>query len=277
MIRAADESSKSLLLDFLRDKEDYAAALLFTRMSVNGIHSNHALFWGIFDGQSILCGVLMLFGGTLFVSGEIPDTREFHEFVSFLGVPSLFGKRGTLERAGFTSHGRILTAMTVDLPIPVKDYFPFEEHPRLFDVYDLVSNSFETLYISREFFVSDTFEKQRAGFVRLLAIPNDAVSVVPFRISPQANPSLSIINCQFSIISSGGVYWQNRRAAVIESVCTLPEYRGKGLASAIVARLVGELLAARKRPLLLCEDRLTGFYEWLGFYKYEEYGEGEIG
>lgn len=63
-----------------------------------------------------------------------------------------------------------------------------------------------------------------------------------------------------SLHDAGGG-WQ-----MIFSVCTLPEFRGRGYASALMRRLIEDVRAERRRGLVLtCKEHMTGFYAALGF------------
>lgn len=53
---------------------------------------------------------------------------------------------------------------------------------------------------------------------------------------------------------------------MIFSVCTLPDCRGRGYASALLRRLIDDVRRERRRGLVLtCKEHMIGFYAALGF------------
>jgi len=71
--------------------------------------------------------------------------------------------------------------------------------------------------------------------------------------------------------ATGGIYSKTPQYAVIESVATLPEFRGKGYATEIVCALVNKALKQGCKPVLSCGDGLVPFYQRLGFDKFDEF------
>jgi GNAT superfamily N-acetyltransferase len=63
------------------------------------------------------------------------------------------------------------------------------------------------------------------------------------------------------------ILFETASAGLIGAVATLPEHRGKGYAGALVTALARKLNTKGKRADLMCEEKLTQFYNNLGFEK----------
>ena len=63
------------------------------------------------------------------------------------------------------------------------------------------------------------------------------------------------------------ILFETASAGLIGAVATLPEHRGKGYAGALVTALARQLNTKGKRADLMCEEKLTQFYNNLGFEK----------
>lgn len=68
------------------------------------------------------------------------------------------------------------------------------------------------------------------------------------------------------------VVFKTSSAAILGAVATLPEFRGKGYAGALVTALAEEMKAKKRRVNLLCaEGSIIRFYQNLGFEKIGEW------
>jgi len=81
------------------------------------------------------------------------------------------------------------------------------------------------------------------------------------------------------IVSCAGVHVDSEEynAAVLGSIATLPEFRGKGLATLVTARVLKELISKRDTIMLNVNGENTAAvkcYANLGFEKSHEYEEG---
>ncbi|MGD0173258.1 MAG: GNAT family N-acetyltransferase [Anaerolineales bacterium] len=75
---------------------------------------------------------------------------------------------------------------------------------------------------------------------------------------------------QRKIVGIGAVKQHADGSRELASIAVLPEWRGRGVASAVI----NALLSRESRPLYLtCRDTMTGFYERFGF---REIGVGEM-
>lgn len=61
---------------------------------------------------------------------------------------------------------------------------------------------------------------------------------------------------------------ESEHAGLISSVTTMPVFRHRGFARAVIARACSDLLRLGKTPVLECTDELRGYYESLGFERY---------
>ena len=68
------------------------------------------------------------------------------------------------------------------------------------------------------------------------------------------------------------VLFRTDKAALLGAVATSPEYRGRGIAGALVTRLANQELADGKRTELLCKnDSIVDFYKSIGFTVKDEW------
>ncbi|WP_044640327.1 GNAT family N-acetyltransferase [Risungbinella massiliensis] len=75
-----------------------------------------------------------------------------------------------------------------------------------------------------------------------------------------------VIEANQKFISSAQTTAENPHSAMVVAVATDPAYRGKGLASQVVSKLCGELLAEGKQPCLFFDNPAAGsIYHRLGF------------
>ena len=66
-------------------------------------------------------------------------------------------------------------------------------------------------------------------------------------------------------VSCAFITAQNLDSCLLGDVFTAPERRGRGYASAAVCAAARAALGKGKTPYILCEERMKGFYERLGF------------
>ncbi len=74
--------------------------------------------------------------------------------------------------------------------------------------------------------------------------------------------------------ATAGIYYQNARTAVIGSVATRSDCRGRGYAGALVTGLTARVARAGKAPRIVCQnDNARRLYERLGYRAEAEYRE----
>ncbi|MBR6531764.1 MAG: GNAT family N-acetyltransferase [Clostridia bacterium] len=97
------------------------------------------------------------------------------------------------------------------------------------------------------------------------------LSDTSFRINRNtAKPLLSEIDG--NNVGCAMVLFRTDKAALLGAVATVPEYRGRGVARALVTRLANEELTEGRRTELLCKaDSIVDFYKSIGFTVTDEW------
>jgi GNAT superfamily N-acetyltransferase len=85
------------------------------------------------------------------------------------------------------------------------------------------------------------------------------------------------------LLSDGGepasaclVSAESNSAGLISGVATRPRFRGRGMATRVIACACTDLAAVGKTPVLECVDEMMPFYKKLGFKKIGDIGELEV-
>ena len=175
---------------------------------------------------------IALFGGSAVICGASEDRGELAEFLHFSGAADILCS----EECGRELCGLLpLKAERVNLlrfcgaPSGVE----VNDAPALSEVYGIISKAFE---IEFEPWYLDMSHRVRHGVARCFTLESYAACVLQHDINGEA---------------------------LISQVATLPERRGEGLAK----RLIHEVCrrCSGSEVYVICEDRLLGFYEKLGF------------
>ena len=108
------------------------------------------------------------------------------------------------------------------------------------DIYEIASDGFD---IDFNNWYTDTNHMLRHGISKLYALENNT--------------------CAVKMFSSSGISY-------LSYICTRKEERGKGLATRLVGSICAEEALAGNSTYIFCAEELCGFYENIGFVRFEE-------
>lgn len=214
--------------DFLRFCEsEPAGAVLTTRLAAYGLTDGHAMFWYAEDENRNLTAVCGMTDGILSVcANEQTDKTELESFAQVIGAREItYGKAAYL----LCYHGEPTDEeATIVTGENLKDIFPviFENDP------------------DRDAFFADWYtdasHKLRHGLIHGRSLYADG-------------------RCVSAALTSG----ETAKIAVISSVATQTEYRGRGFASQVVRSLASSL---PQTVYLMTNDKKTSdWYQSIGF------------
>lgn len=227
------------------DTAELYGAIHFTRYQLYGGGDDPPRFWITEDGQ----GLLSMAGEELTVSGAFSDLEELSVFCAISGANRLRGPKELLapfkKRLGWQIENRQILWAEKDCPQSpaesIQEGALREVYPVLQQVFGLTKEDFPAWYC-------ETSHKIRHGLGRVLSLVQDGKTVC-----------------------TAGIYAQNRKAALIGSVATLPAYRGNGFAGALVARLANQARKENRIPFVVCRDPVAiAVYKAVGFSHYGE-------
>lgn len=185
-------------------------------------------------------GALLLRGGGGLLCGEADD----EELAGMLG----FGGVEFLKTDGMVPFGwrveetlRIMVLRRLPASPPLPGGAALCKEPSMRQVMDLLRHD-GLLGTAADNFYSEACTKRARGLARVWTVNIDGMPV-----------------------ATAGAYAVTPREAYLSAVLTLPEYRGQGLAGALVAHAAAELAQSGRAVSLLCREALVPFYARLGF------------
>ena len=237
MIRLAKSSDKAELL-CAAGLYRPAGAAIATAWALYSTSPGQALFWLSDDGGA----AISLVDGEMNISaGNVCDTDELCDFARAVGFKTLSAPP---EICGQLSDmGRVESGAVMEYRGGIaREFTTTEADPQ--DVYSLICNVTGQKLQSpawSPWYVHLSLLKRR-GIGRFVGIYENE-----------------------KLISTAGIYAQDKTHALIAGAATAHNHRGRGLAGELVAALAAEATASGKIPFLLCDDKLCGWYEGLGF------------
>lgn len=148
-----------------------------------------------------------------------------------------------------------------------------EEFPPLFTYSDKCIFTYEKNDIPAEG-VTEVTGKNLIEFYKLIS-QKDTLSydderryVVRLRAVNHGYAKVFGIYNEDKIISAAAVSAQNEKYCLIADVFTHPDCRHKGYARRCINACIDYSLSIKKKPFLLCEERMCSYYEKLGFTYY---------
>lgn len=190
------------------------------------------------DNSAVICSYYG--GATAALTGELTDsqTEELAAYLTFGQYDSVLMSYPLCERLGLSGSAEKLCLMKcngdVKKTIGYDKENPVTDSP-LSEIYEIVSGGFD---IDRDMWYTDTSHMIRHGIARAYVLGGKA--------------------CAIRMFASGGISY-------VSYVCTRPEARGKGLATALLAHICAENAANGIETFVFCENKLRPFYESAGF------------
>jgi GNAT superfamily N-acetyltransferase len=200
-------------------------------------------FWIQTDENSNITAALSRIDGdaTLCVNDEA-DFAELAEFIKAVGFATLQCESGAAKKLNFTAETEGCVVRYVENKIPQKAV-NLKNNFELREIYDIIKA--ENLVGVGDYlpWLSDTSFRINRGVTKPLLAEVEGRGV-----------------CTATVL------FETEKAALLGGVATVPEFRGRGLAGAVVTLLAEEEKANGKRVELLCKkDSIVNFYKKLGF------------
>lgn len=227
-------------------------------IAMDDIHSAvHATRWGIYGAKTTApsfwlaegagqTGAVSLGGSGLVFSGAFDDYDELAFLVGIAGAGEIRGPGAVIvplaDKLGW--HVTTKTVACAKVPLAPPAGFSFKAPP-LGEVFAVLQEVFSLPDDAWTLWYWETSYKTRHGLGHVLGLYE-----------------------QNTLACTGGLYYQNEKAAIIGSVATRPAYRGKGYASALVQRLAQIAQSGGKTPWIVCENPYAlSVYEKAGFVR----------
>ena len=190
------------------------------------------------DNTAVICSY---YGdATAARTGELNDGQaaELEAYLTFGQYKRVLMPFSLCERIGLSESASKLFLMKcngdVKKTIGYDKEKPVTDSP-LGEIYKIVSSGFD---IDRDMWYTDTSHMLRHGIARAYTLAGEA--------------------CAIRMFASGGISY-------VSYVCTRPEARGAGYATAILAHICAENAANGAETFVFCEKDLRPFYESAGF------------
>lgn len=224
------------------DTPDWHGAIQMTRWAVYGEDKSSPRFWLLAnDGQ---VGAASLGEDTLVFCGDFPDLDELAAFVRLSGAKFLRGNENIVQPLCEKLGWEPFCKQVVSWPGGERDFSEkIHKAPDLKEVFALLHQVFS---LPDEMFSQWYWEnsyKIRHGLGEIWTVQQGEKTAC-----------------------TAGIYHQNKRAALIGSVATGTEFRGKGYASALICALAQKASAQGQMPYIVCENRYAvQVYQKAGF------------
>lgn len=225
-------------------KRDVFGTRISACMTVYGTDYPFALFYLQVNGDMITAALSIIDAAMTLCCAENADFEELSQFIKAVGFDSLLCDATLCSRLGLEPEktGFIVEYGEINKELDNHGVF-FADGVELSDVYDILHRSDFDGLGNRSRWLSD----------------------VSFRVNRRAATAAAAQE-DGKLAACAMVLFETQSAALIGAVATLPEYRGKGYAGALVTSLAREKKAASKRVELLCaKNDIVYFYQKLGF------------
>jgi GNAT superfamily N-acetyltransferase len=241
MLRLLAENENELT-DFC--ERDVFGTRISACMNVYGTVYPFALFYLQENGEQVTAALCKIDEAMTLCCAVNADYEELLQFVKAVGFDSLICDASACSRLGLEpkKNGFVVEFKEIKKEVDYQRVF-FADGCELADVYDILNcSSFDGLG-SRSQWLSDVGFRVNRGSARAAAAQEDG-----------------------KLVACAMVLFETKTAALIGAVATLPEYRGKGCAGALVTSLALGEKAMNKRVELLCASNgIVDFYQKIGF------------
>lgn len=236
MIRLVDSSLTEQYFDYC-SKKPFGIRMAAAFKSY-GTGCKFADFWLILDGESVV-GAISKLDGDLTICADCAND-EIREFIDVVGAQTITAEKGLLSQLGFEKfdcEGAIMRYVGGE---SVHSSLSIETTPSIMAVCKLLCEcEGESIKVGEfERFYADLSLRVRRGTAVCYAFDNKGVAVA-------------------SAVTDGG--------AIIGGVAVKASERKSGIGSALVKRLVSDLITEKKIYLLRLENENESFYKGLGF------------
>ena len=252
MIRKLVEEDRKMTMDFL-GKEPAINLFIIGDIEAFGFDEDFQELWGQFDEQNELEGVLLRFIESYipYFAKENFDASGFKEKIdNAAGKITISGKAKIVRE--FLNMEEIYSAKN--------DYFCELTDNKLLQKGD---NS-NKIKVAKEK-DAEKIAELLAKIVEFEGVSNSSDRIAD-KIKTKTGRVYYVENEMGEMISLSQTSAENSKSAMITGVATLPEYRGKGIMSACLSKLCGDLLEEGKTLCLFYDNPKAGsVYHKLGF------------
>ena len=222
-----------------------AGARIFSLYNMFGANYEHAMFWVQINELGVAVAALSRYGGILNISAsQNADLAEINEFTEFIGgFERICSSHFVCE--SLQKSCKCFPVMELADDTKALSNKKICATPKLQDVYSLLclcdddfagQTNWESWYVHTSHLL-----RHGLGFCAGIYI-ND------------------------TLVSTAGVYAKGTAHAVISGVATLPNFRGKGYASAVINAAAKKSLSESLMPVILsANSKLEKWYETMGF------------
>ena len=251
MIRKLVEEDRKMTMDFL-GKEPAINIFIIGDIEAFGFDEDFQELWGQFDDQNELEGVLLRF-----IESYIPYfAKENFDVTGFKKI---------IDNAA----GKIILSGKAKI---VREFLNMEEMYSAKNDYFCELTEDKLLEKGDKYQIKVAKEKDAEKISELLAqiVEFEGLSNSSDRIADKIKTKTGRVyyveNEMGKMISLSQTSAENSKSAMITGVATLPEYRGKGIMSACLSKLCGDLLKEGKTLCLFYDNPKAGsVYHRLGF------------
>ncbi len=198
-------------------------------------------FWVQTDDEGNVTAAISRVDGDMTVTAENADFEELLQFVKIVGFTTIQCERAVAKH--FTDDEELWGYVVEFKEKTEEKEIPLKQNLELKEIYNIIKAENLTGVGDYLPWLSDT----------------------TFRLNRNtAKPLL----CEFDGRNAGCamVLFRTDRASLLGAVATVPEFRGRGVARALVTRLANEELTNGNRVELLCKsDSIVEFYKSIGF------------
>ena len=243
----------------LTDKVDCTQSVYNARIYTQWIAYKdlpHAPYFYRTDGGTLLSYC----DGVLTIDGELFDSDELNQFIRMCGCHTVVCGEQAANKLNVK--GRYTSASVMRY---AKGHIEFhsrvETSPKLDDVFALLYETFENMQAAVfERWYCDVSIKIRRGLAYVYGIYDESFSPPEERAH--------------TLSATAGVYYQNPHTAVIGSVATRLNQRGKGFATQILHALVERILSEGRLPQIIAlNEHAYQLYQNIGFEEAGKYFE----
>ncbi|MDV3428848.1 MAG: GNAT family N-acetyltransferase [Bacillota bacterium] len=249
MIKKLKEENKRELLEFV-NKEKEINLFIIGDIENYGLEADFLDFYGEYENEK-LTAVLLRFYDSFIVYGEKEfNGKNFSDIILSAKPKMISGEEKSIRQIG--------------------KYIELREKR---DTYFSSLDNKASLYKGP---LLDIVEETKFSEVeQVLVLQNDRIAeftntmplkTVMRKYKDGTGRGFHIKNSSGMIVSSAETGAENKGSAMVLGVCSDPDYRGRGYASAIVSKLCDTLLSEGKSPCLFYDNPKAGkIYKSLGF------------
>ena len=247
MIRPLRERDHDLIMELVK-KESEVNLFIIGDIENNGYDKGYQKLWGEFNKEGKLIAVLLkYFDSCIFYSRDEFDAKVFYEIMRAEEYKLLSGEKSIVERfesvhSFSKKRDTYLCKLDSKARLDMTQDTAYLKRVELKDIDKIIK-----LYGAIDEFEKLSYESTKKGF-------------------SEGNKRAYFVEEEGEMVAIAQTTAENSSSAMIVGVCTHPEHRSKGYATACMTRLCGELLDEGKSLCLFYNNPKAGsIYKRMGF------------